>query len=182
MDKGEDPVITNDTDIDDQNTATQAITDKSDVMSDTKFDTDQQNVDQSAQNESPTCTEKQQEQANVQIHESSTKSIRHWGTARRHETIGYILFLVAMVTICQGLGFFAASCFGESVPFLSRDPIVLIGVMYTVMGLGFLAISRFCHNSKAQSGDGICKCIRTVPMADIPPKIPLEVENSKKTN
>ena len=129
-----------------------------------EYDTNAQTADQTSQNN---C--KHLELSNHQNHEVSAKTLRHQSTARQHETVGYMLFLVAMVTICQGFGFFVASCFGKAVPFLPRDQIVLIGAMYTVIGLGFLTISRFCHNSKAQRGEeGLCTCSRREPEKEVP--------------
>ena len=96
----------------------------------------------------------------------SSNMFYHRGSVRRQGAAGHIMFLVAMATMCQGLGFFAASRFGESVPFLPRDPIVLIGMMYTVMGLGFLAISWFCHHSNTQRGEKNCTCSQTVGKDD----------------
>lgn len=64
---------------------------------------------------------------------------------RENSHASNVLCIVAIVTIIQGLCFFAASLFGGSVPFLPRDPLTLIGVMYTMMGFGFILVSKFCR-------------------------------------
>ena len=61
---------------------------------------------------------------------------------KRHRNKQTVLSIIATVTILQGLGFLVVSYFGGSVPFLPRDPLQLIGIMYTVMGLVFMAVSR----------------------------------------
>ena len=61
---------------------------------------------------------------------------------KRHGNKQTVLSIIATVTILQGLGFLVVSYFGGSVPFLPRDPLQLIGIMYTVMGLVFMAVSR----------------------------------------
>ena len=61
---------------------------------------------------------------------------------KRHGNKQTVLSIIAIVTILQGLGFLVVSYFGGSVPFLPRDPLQLIGIMYTVMGLIFMTVSR----------------------------------------
>ena len=89
MDKGEDPVITNDADSDnqtmDENTATQSLADKSEGTPEKEYDTctNAQTADQTSQN-----NEEHLELSNHQNYEVSAKILRDWSTARRHETVG----------------------------------------------------------------------------------------------
>ena len=173
MDKNEDPVMTGDTNSDtqtvDQNAATKSLIDESEGIIGTKFDTDERTADQSTANES-FINKQPGHPTKFYSHQHTKESIGHITQSsqmQRQETVSYILFLVAMVTMCQGLGFFAASILGGSVPFLPRDPITLIGMMHTLMGFGFLAISLFCRYSKTRNRKGHC-IVRDVLKAHVP--------------
>ena len=69
-----------------------------------------------------------------------------------------ILFIIAIATVFQGLGFFVASFLADSVPFLPTDPLQLIGIMYTVMGLAFITVSKCCRRRQWCRQSQINKC------------------------
>lgn len=57
---------------------------------------------------------------------------------------GKVLYMVALVTLGQGLCFLGTAMLLHDVSILHYDPLTLIGTMYSCMGISFLVISKFC--------------------------------------
>lgn len=62
-----------------------------------------------------------------------------------------VLYVIAWITLGQGLCFLGAAMIQNDVSILPDDPFTLIGSLYIAMGLGFILISRLCGRKSSES-------------------------------